>query len=145
GPGVGDRGHRGRARRPGHLAGQILRRLIRVGAFGGERLDLSHGDAGIGRGDGDGNERRGGDRHHRRASDTVHHGTDSRGAGTPGGGRPGGGDRRHAGLAGGPRALAGQVLRGGVGEGPRGSELLRQALRHGGTGGGDGDRLQDRR
>ena len=62
-------GHRGRRRRPGHLAGQVLRRVVGEGAGGGELLGLSLGDARVGRRHRDRLQDRGADRQHRRAGD----------------------------------------------------------------------------
>ena len=50
---VGDGGDRGRGRRPGHLAGEVLGRVVGVGAGGRELLGFTVGDARVGRRHGD--------------------------------------------------------------------------------------------
>src|SRR5207302_1617278 len=76
----GDGGDGGGGRGPRHLAGQVLRRVIRVSPGGRELLGGPLSDAGVGRCDGDGLEGGGGDRQHGRTADPAERGIDGGGA-----------------------------------------------------------------
>ena len=144
-PGRGDRGHRGRGRGPGHLAGQVLRRVVGEGAGGGELLGLPLATLGLAGVTAIDCRTAAADRQHRRAGDAVERGGDRRGA------------RRHAGGQPAPLVIVatevvaeaqvtwlvrscGRV----VGEGAGGGELLGLPLGDARVGRRHRDRLQDR-